>query len=66
MNDEFRRSNMLQAQRAAFIAVLLLQVPLALAVVHLPVKRALVAMAGSTITLGVSALISAFLYLDRE
>src|SRR5438874_12922326 len=30
LNDEFRQSNILRAQRAALIAVLLLQVPLAL------------------------------------
>jgi hypothetical protein len=66
MNDEFRHTNILRAQRVALIAVLLLQVPLALAAIHLPVARALVAMAGGTITAGMSALISAFLYLDRE
>jgi hypothetical protein len=64
--DEFRQSNILRAQRAALIAVLLLQVPLALLALHLPVPRALVAMAGSTITIGMSVLYSAFLYLDRE
>ena len=66
MNDEFRHSNMLRAQRAGFVAVLLLQVPLALALVHVQTWRALVAMAGTTITLGASILIVAFLYLDRE
>jgi hypothetical protein len=66
MNDEFRQSNLLRAHRAALIAVLVLQVPLALATMHLPVTRALVAMAGSTITLAMIVLISTFLYLDRE
>jgi hypothetical protein len=66
MNDEFRHSNMLRAQRAGFAAVLLLQVPLALALVHVQTWRALVAMAGTTITLGMSVTIAVFLYLDRE
>src|SRR5438067_897837 len=61
VNDEFRRSNLLRAQRAALIAVLSLQVPLALAAMHLPVARALVAMSGSTITIGACVLIASFL-----
>src|SRR6266404_3994886 len=35
INDEFRQSNILRAQRAALVAVLLLQVPLALAAINL-------------------------------
>jgi hypothetical protein len=66
INDEFRKSNILRAQRAALIVVLLLQVPLALAAMHLPVTRALVAMAGGTITIGMGAVTATFLYLDRE
>lgn len=66
MNDEFRQSNMLRAQRAGFAAVLLLQVPLALALVHVQTWRALVAMAGATITFGPAILVGVFLYLDRE
>jgi len=66
INDEFRKSNILRAQRVALAVVLLLQVPLALAAIHLPVTRALVAMAGGTITIGMGAVTSAFLYLDRE
>src|SRR5689334_22683288 len=66
MNDEFRRSNILRAYRAALIAVLVLQVPLALAAMHLPVTRALVAMAGRTITVAMIVFISTFIYLDRE
>jgi hypothetical protein len=66
MSDEFRQSNLLRAQRAAFVAVLVLQVPLALAVIHLPTTRAIVALAGTTITFGPAVLVAVFLYLDRE
>lgn len=66
MQDEFRQSNLLRAQRAAFIAVLLLQIPLALTLLNVPTTRALIGMAGVTMNFGGAVVAAAFLYLDRE
>ena len=66
MHDEFRQSNLLRAQRAAFIAMLVLQIPLALTLMNVSTTRALVGMAGVTINCGGAVLAAAFLFLDRE
>ena len=65
MEDEFRRTNMARAQRAAFMVVLIAQVPLALLLMHLPAMQAVLAMAVATITLGMVILIALFLFFDR-
>lgn len=66
MNDEWRRANMDRAMRVTFVALLVVQVPLALVLVQLPTMRAVMAMAASTITLGLALLAGLFLYFDRE
>lgn len=64
--DEFRRMNLSRAQRAALIAVLGLQIPLGLLFAHLPAMRAVMAMGVATITLGMTTLITLFLFFDRD
>lgn len=69
MQDEFRRANMARASRAAMIAMLIAQWPLALLLgflTQLPPPRIAMAMAASTMTLGLVTLISLFLFFDRE
>ena len=65
IEDEFRRANMARAQRAAFMVVLIAQVPLALLLTRLPAMQAVLAMAVATITLGMVILIALFLFFDR-
>ena len=69
MQDEWRRTNMHRASRAALIVVLIAQWPLALTLgfaAQLPPPRAAGAMATSTLTLGLATLMAVFLFLDRE
>lgn len=65
LKDEFRRANLNKAFRCAFFTVFVLQVPLGLAVWHLPTHVALSLMGGFTILLGVMALLGFFLFFDR-
>ena len=65
MRDEWRRTNMDRAMRAAFIVVLVAQVPLGLLLTNLPPPRALMAMAVSTIAMGMATLVALFLFFDR-
>jgi hypothetical protein len=66
LNDEFRQANLLRAQRWAFILVLIAQLPLGLLFMRVPVARAVLGMGGTTIALGMSAVILLFLFFDRE
>ena len=69
LQDEWRQANIARASRAALIAVLILQWPLALALgflARLSPPRMAMAMAASTMTLGLVTLISLLLYFDRE
>ncbi len=66
VNDEFRQANLLRAQRWAFILVLIAQVPLGLLFMRVSVTRAVLGMGGTTIALGMSAVILLFLFFDRE
>ena len=66
LQDEFRRMNLSRSQRAALIAVLVLQIPLGLLFAHLPAMRAVMAMGVTTITMGMVTLISLFLFFDRD
>lgn len=66
MSDEWRRSNIDRALRVAFVAVLIVQIPLALLFTVLHAQRALFAMAASTITLGLALVAGLFLVFDRE
>lgn len=66
LEDEFRQANLARAQRFALIVVLVAQVPLGLLFLDLTTEAAVMAMAVSSITLGMTALLAAFLYFDRE
>jgi len=64
--DEWRRSNLDRARRAAFVVVLGAQLPLGLLLASLPTPRAVTAMAAATVTLGLATLMGLFLYFDRD
>ncbi|MBI2213131.1 MAG: hypothetical protein HYU52_05740 [Acidobacteria bacterium] len=66
LQDELRLANLARAQRFALFAVLLSQIPLALLLSGLPSASAVMAMAVSSVTLGVVTLIASFLVLDTE
>lgn len=66
MQDEWRRASMDRAIRIALTVVLIAQVPIGLALSHLPTLRAVMAMATVTTMLGMATLIAFFLYFDRE
>ncbi|CAN5359997.1 hypothetical protein BH23GEM2_BH23GEM2_15580 [soil metagenome] len=66
MNDEWRRANMDRARQVAFAVVLVAQVPLALLFSRLSALQAVMAMAVSTMTVGMSLLLALFLYFDRD
>lgn len=76
MNDELRRISMDRARFVAFLVVLIAQVPIALLLSQtrlgldlgagLPTLHVVMAMAVSTITLGISVFIACFLFFDRE
>jgi len=69
MRDEWRQTNMNRATRAAMIVALVAQWPLALTfgfLTKLPPPRMAMAMAASTMTLGLTTLIALFLFFDRE
>ena len=66
LNDDFRRANLLRAQRVALYLTLAAQVPLGLLFMRVQTTRAVMGMAGTTITLGASAVILLFLFFDRE
>ena len=66
LEDEWRKTNLNRARHVAFVVVLLLQLPVGLLVSRLPSLRAVMAMATSTITVGMATLVGLFLYFDRE
>lgn len=69
LEDEWRRTNMARASRAALVTVLVAQTPLAWTfgfLTELPPVRLAFAMALSTITLGLTTLIALFLIFDRD
>ncbi|HEV7238192.1 MAG TPA: hypothetical protein VGQ36_03050 [Thermoanaerobaculia bacterium] len=69
LDDEWRRTNMARASRAALVTVLVAQTPLAWTfgfLTQLPPVRLAFAMALSTITLGLTTLIALFLIFDRD
>ena len=65
-DDEFRRDNLNRARRVALVVVLSAQLPLGLLFAALPPQRSTLAMAASTITIGLTTLLAFFLYLDRD
>jgi hypothetical protein len=66
LDDEFRRTNLARAQRVALVIVLLAQFPLGLLLMRLPAARVAMVMAGATVTVGMAAVLAAFLFFDRE
>lgn len=68
LRDELRQSSINRAARAALIASLIAQFPLALLfmLARLSAKQALLAMAESTLLLGMVTFITLFLLFDRE
>jgi sulfite exporter TauE/SafE len=69
LNDELRQDSLNRSSRAALIAVLVAEVPLALlfgTLAQASATRTALAMAEATITLGMATFIALFLFLDRE
>lgn len=69
LEDEWRRTNMARATRAALVTVLVAQTPLAWTfgfLTQLPPPRLAFAMAISTITLGLATVLALFLIFDRD
>jgi hypothetical protein len=64
--DEWRQANMNRAMRAAFLILLVAQLPLALLLARLPSLRAVMAMAAATATLGLASFIALYLFLSRD
>jgi hypothetical protein len=65
LQDEWRQTNLSRAMRIAFVAVVAVQVPLALWLGRLPSQRAVMAMAVITMTLAMATLIALFLFFER-
>jgi hypothetical protein len=66
LEDEWRRANMNRAIRVAFVVVLAAQVPLGFWLASVPSPRGILALATTTMTLGLAVLAGLFLYFDRE
>ncbi|HJU83614.1 MAG TPA: hypothetical protein VJ600_05350 [Holophagaceae bacterium] len=66
LEDEHRRANLHRALRAAFVVTLVAQMPLALLFVLRPMPEAPLYMGALTLSLGLMALVAAFLVFDRE
>jgi hypothetical protein len=66
LHDEWRRINMDRAIRVAFFVVLAAQIPIGLLVAPLSSIRAVMAMATATLTLGMAAFLTLFLFFSRQ
>ncbi len=70
LNDEWRRTNLDRAMRVAFIVILTTQLPLGwlfgVMLAQRSVLRAVLAMAVSTITLGMATFLATYLIFDRD
>lgn len=66
MQDEWRKTSMDRAMRVAFVVVLVAQIPIGLLVAGLPSLRAVMAMAVTTLTLGLATLVALYLFLSRQ
>ena len=66
LQDEWRRTSMDRAIRVAFFAVLIAQIPIGLLVAPLPSLRAVMAMATTTLTLGMATFLALFLFFSRQ
>lgn len=66
LRDEFRLANLARAQRVALFTVLAAQFPFAaIGLLDIPAAEAAIAMAASSVTLGLVTLIASFLVFDR-
>ena len=66
LGDEWRQAILARSFRVAFLVLVVVQVPLAFCFTSLPVLRALLAMAVSTITIALVTLAGTYLVLDRN
>lgn len=66
LRDEWRQTVLARATRVAFLVLLVVQLPLAFCFTSLPVLRALLAMAVSTITIALVTFAGTYLVLDRK
>ena len=66
LQDEWRRTSMDRAIRVAFFTVLIAQIPIGLLVAPLPSLRAVMAMATTTLTLGMATFLALFLFFSRQ
>ena len=60
-----RQQRLARAQRAALIATVSAQIPLALLMKNLPAQNSVMGMATATMTIGMAALVAGFLVFDR-
>ncbi len=66
LQDEWRRVSMDRAIRVAFFVILIAQIPIGLLVAPLPSLRAAMAMATTTLTLGMATFLALFLFFSRQ
>jgi len=66
LQDEWRRASMDRAIRVAFFVILIAQIPIGLLVAPLPSLRAVMAMATTTLTLGMATFLALFLFFSRQ
>ncbi|HXF24327.1 MAG TPA: hypothetical protein VN602_07390 [Gemmatimonadaceae bacterium] len=66
LQDEWRRVSMDRAIRVAFFVILIAQIPIGLLVAPLPPLRAVMAMATTTLTLGMATFLGLFLFFSRQ
>ena len=65
-DDEFRQANLARAQRAALVATVVAQIPLAISVAGLTTTAAVTTMGVGTVTVAMATLITSFLYFERD
>ena len=65
-DDEFRHANLARAQRAALVAAVVAQIPLAISVAGLTATAAVTTMGVGTVTVVMATLITSFLYFERD
>jgi uncharacterized membrane protein YesL len=66
LRDEWRQANIHRAMRGALAGVVIAQMPAAVLLMHVPSERAVVGMAGITISVAVATLQGCYLYYSRE
>ena len=66
LNDAFRQAQLARAQRAALVAVVLAQIPLAVLVSTVSTVAAVTVMGVGTVAVAMTTLIASFLFFDRD